>query len=85
MATQQSIETRVQSIIVEVLCVDATEVTPEATLREDLGADSMDLAELGMHLEEAFDFEMDDADGDALKTVKDVVELVEEKMAKGVQ
>ena len=81
MATKErSIEDRVRDIIVEALIVDELDVTKHSNLREDLGADSLDLVEIGLQIEEAFHFEVDDADGDAMVTFEDVVALVEKRL-----
>lgn len=71
---------KINAIIADALCVDITEVTPTATLRDDLGADSMDMSGLAIELESAFDFEMKDSDGDGLVMVRDVYELVGRKV-----
>ena len=64
---------QVRDIIVETLGVDADQVTPEATLTDDLGADSLALAELMMAVEEASDITIADEALEDLKTVADVV------------
>lgn len=85
-AKERSIEDRLRDIICEALIVDETEVTPGANLREELAADSLDMAEIGLKIEEEFDLTVDDEDGDAMVTFEDVVKLVEKKVkAKGVQ
>lgn len=86
MPTKRPIEDRLRDIIVESLIVDETEVTLHSNLREDLGADSLDLVELGLRIEEAFDFEVTDEDGDKLVTFEDCLKLVEARTKKmGVQ
>ena len=87
MATKERpIEDRLREIIVDALIVDETEVTLHSNLREDLGADSLDLAEIGLRIEETFGFEVDDEDGDKLKTFEDCIKLVEKRVkAMGVQ
>ena len=62
--------------------VDEAEVTPGASFQEDLGADSLDVVELVMQFEEAFDLEIPDEDAEKIKTVKDAVDYIE-KNAKG--
>ncbi|MGI6012744.1 MAG: acyl carrier protein [Oscillospiraceae bacterium] len=64
---------QVRDIIVETLGVDAEQVTPEASLTDDLGADSLALAELMMAVEEASDITIADEALEDLKTVADVV------------
>lgn len=76
------IEGRLRDIVVDQLIVDETEVTLHSNLREDLGADSLDLVELGLKIEEEFGFEVTDEDGDKLVTFEDCVKLVEKKAKK---
>jgi acyl carrier protein len=80
-----AVEEKVKQIIVEQLQVDEAEVTPGASFQEDLGADSLDVVELVMQFEEAFDLEIPDEDAEKIKTVKDAIEYIEknEKTAKG--
>ena len=68
---------QVKEIIVELLGVDAAQVTPEARFREDLGADSLDLVELVMEFEERFGGEISDEEAQKIKTVGDVVKYIE--------
>ena len=77
MAQVQDIESRVKEIIVEQLGVDATEVTPQASFVNDLGADSLDTVELVMAFEEAFGIEIPDEDAEKIATVKDAVEYIQ--------
>lgn len=74
----KSIEQRVKIIIVEQLGVNADQVTPEAKFIEDLGADSLDIVELVMALEEEFGNEIPDEQAEKLLTVGDVVKYIEE-------
>ena len=67
---------RVKTIIVEQLGVADTSVTLEASFIDDLGADSLDIVELIMALEEEFDMEIPDADAEKIVTVNDVVEYI---------
>jgi acyl carrier protein len=69
--------TRVQEIISEQLGVAAEQVTPEASFIEDLGADSLDIVELVMALEEEYGMEISDEDAEKIRTVKDVVDYIE--------
>lgn len=64
---------KIRDIIVETLGCDAEQVTPEASLAEDLGADSLASVELMMALEEATGISIDDADVANLKTVNDII------------
>jgi acyl carrier protein len=83
--TRMAVEEKVKQIIVEQLQVDEAEVTPGASFQEDLGADSLDVVELVMQFEEAFDLEIPDEDAEKIKTVKDAIDYIEknEKTAKG--
>jgi len=67
----------VKAIIVELLGVDGTKVTPEARFREDLEADSLDLVELIMKFEDVFGSEISDEDAQKLTTVGEAVKYVE--------
>ena len=71
-----SVEEKVKEIIVEQLGVDEAEVTPTASFTDDLGADSLDIVELVMAFEEAFEVEIPDEDAEKIKTVKDAVDYV---------
>lgn len=72
-----SVENKVKLMLEELLQVDQSEMTPAANLREDLGADSMDIVEIVMLVEEGFDIQVSDADAEKLKTVDDIYNLVE--------
>jgi acyl carrier protein len=74
-----NIEEKVKEIIVEQLDVDAAEVTSDASFIEDLGADSLDTAELVMAFEEAFDIEISDDDAEKILKVKDAVDFIKKK------
>lgn len=67
-----SINPKVKDIIVEQLGVDPEKVKSEASFIDDLGADSLDIVELVMAMEEEFDLEIPDEDAEKLKTVNDV-------------
>lgn len=73
---------RVKKVVVEQLDVNEEEVTPTASFVDDLGADSLDVVELVMGLEEEFDVEIPDEDAEKIGTVADAVSYIEEK-AKG--
>ena len=68
---------KVKSIIVEQLGVEADEVTPEASFTDDLGADSLDIVELVMAFEEAFEIDIPDEDTEKIRTVQDAVDYIE--------
>lgn len=71
---------RVKNIIVERLEVDPKEVTLEAGIKEDLGADSLDVVDLIMEFEQEFDLdEIKDEDAEKIATVGDVVEYIEKQ------
>jgi acyl carrier protein len=72
-------EAKVIKIIVEQLGVNADEVKPEASFVEDLGADSLDLTELIMAMEEEFDIEIADDDAQKILKVQDAVTYIENK------
>jgi acyl carrier protein len=71
-----SIDEKVKQIIVEQLGVDEGEVTPTAHFIDDLGADSLDIVELVMAFEEAFEIEIPDEDAEKIATVKDATEYI---------
>ena len=71
-----SVEEKVKNIIVDKLSVEPDEVVPEASFVDDLGADSLDLVELIMAMEEAFDMEISDDQAEKLQTVEDAVKYV---------
>lgn len=68
---------RVKRIIVDRLGVDESEVTPEASFKDDLGADSLDIVELVMELEDEFDLEISDEDAEKITTVGDVISYIQ--------
>ncbi len=74
-----SVAEKVQKIIVDQLGVSAEEVKSEASFVEDLGADSLDLTELIMAMEEEFGIEIDDDDAQKIVKVKDAVDYIESK------
>ena len=69
---------RMKKIIVEQLGVEENDVTPTASFVEDLNADSLDLVELIMSLEEEFNLEISDEDAEKIHTVNDALEYVQE-------
>jgi len=77
-----SIAERVKQIIVEQLGVDEAQVEDNASFVDDLGSDSLDIVELVMAFEEAFELEIPDEDAEKIATVKDAVTYIENKSAK---
>ena len=67
----------VRRVLVDGLNVDESAVTPEASLNNDLGADSLDAVELIMSLEEELDLEIESARAEGLATVQDLVDLID--------
>jgi acyl carrier protein len=74
-----SMEQRVKAIIVEQLGVNESEVKPEAKFVDDLGADSLDLVELVMALEEEYNMEISDEDAEKILTVGDAINYIKGK------
>ena len=70
---------RIQKIIAKKLNVDEQKVTPEASLVDDLGADSLDTVEVVMSFEEEFDIEIPDEDAQKMRTIKNILDYVTEK------
>ena len=71
---------RLKKIVVEQLGVDEEEVKPEASFVDDLNADSLDLVELIMSLEEEFGMEISDEEAEKIKSVGDAMEYIEERI-----
>ncbi len=78
--SSEEIFEKVKNIIVEQLGVSETAVTPEASFIDDLGADSLDIVELVMALEEEFDIEIPDTDAEKVVTVEDVVDYIKDNV-----
>lgn len=81
MLAQGNTYERLKKIIVEQLGVDEVDVKPEASFVDDLNADSLDLVELIMSLEEEFGMEISDEDAEKIKSVGDAQEYIEEHVA----
>ncbi|MDK2888341.1 MAG: acyl carrier protein [Thermoanaerobacter sp.] len=75
-----SVFEKVKAIIVKQLGVDESEVTMEASFIEDLGADSLDIVELVMALEEEFDLTIPDEDAEKIRTVGEAVRYIQEHL-----
>jgi len=73
--------TRFKTCAVEVLAVDADKVTPDAKFGDDLDADSLDLVELVMALEEEFDISVDESELEGIETVQQAIDLVSGKLS----
>ncbi len=70
---------RLQAVIADKLSVEVSEVTPEATFREDLGADSLDLFEMVMGIEEEFGISIENEDLEKIQTVGDALAYITDK------
>ena len=79
MSSEEILE-KVKAIIVEQLGVADTAVTMDASFIDDLGADSLDIVELVMAIEEEFDIEIPDSDAEKVVTVGDVVDYIKENV-----
>ena len=71
---------KIKDIIVEQLDVEEDAVTMEASITDDLGADSLDVVDLVMSIEESFDVEIPDEEFENIKTVGDIVKYIENKV-----
>jgi acyl carrier protein len=72
-----SVQDKVKKIIAEKLSVDMSEVVPEASFVDDLGADSLDLVELIMSMEEEFEVDISDEDAEKIVTVQDAIDYID--------
>jgi len=79
--SKEEIFDKVKKIVAEQLSVDPSEVTPEASFANDLGADSLDTVELVMALEEEFDIEIPDEAAEGIATVQSAVDYIQDKVA----
>ena len=73
-------EDRIKEIIVEQLGVEESEITSDASFIDDLGADSLDTVELVMAFEEEFDIEIPDEAAEKIKTIRDVINYLNEHL-----
>ena len=76
---KEEIFDKLKELVVDQLGVDEDEVTMEATMQDDLGADSLDLVDLVMSVEEEFGVKVADEDLENIKTVGDIVNYIEER------
>ncbi len=74
-----TLEERIIKLVMEQLDVTKEECVPEASFIDDLGADSLDLVELIMEMEEAFGIEIADEELEKIRTIKDVIEFLKSK------
>jgi len=74
-----SVLERLKKIVVEQLGVDEEQVTPEASITDDLGADSLDRVELVMAIEQEFNIEISDEDAEKIETIQDAVNYVKKR------
>lgn len=74
------IQAKVKEIIMDKLGVEESQITPEASFINDLGADSLDIVELVMAFEQAFNLTIPDEDSEKIQTVGDVYRYLEEKI-----
>ncbi len=77
---RQEIEERVRKVLAEQLARDLEEITPEANFEEDLDADSLDLVEAVLALEEEFGIEIPEEEMEGVKTVREAVDLAASKL-----
>ena len=77
MATTQD---KIRSIIASKFSIDENEITPEKSLVNDLGADSLDVVELSMDLEREFNLKFEDSDTEKIQTVADLYKLIEDNV-----
>ncbi|MDR1165333.1 MAG: acyl carrier protein [Deltaproteobacteria bacterium] len=70
---------RVKKVVAEQLSVEASDILSESSFQDDLGADSLDLVELMMAMEEEFEIKIDDQASPTMKTVGDAVRFIEQK------
>ena len=80
MAHDQDTEQHIVKIIAEQLGMDADEINQESSFVDDLGADSLDIVELIMAIEEEFEIEIPDEDAEALLTVEQTINYVQDKI-----
>ena len=80
-AMSEGLVERIRTLVSDQLGVDPGEMKPEASILDDLGADSLDIVELVMAIEETFDIEISDEDAEAMRTIRDVENFVSSRVA----
>jgi len=75
-----SVEEKVKEIIAEQLGLEKEDIQPDASFIDDLGADSLDLVEMIMTIEDEYDVEISDDDAERIATVQDAINFIKEKM-----
>lgn len=73
-------EAKVKEVLIDLLGVDETNVKPEAKIREDLGADSLEEVEMIMEIEKEYHITISDEEAEKVKTVQDIYDLLESKV-----
>jgi len=81
MGVSDSLVEQIRGLVAEQLGVDSAELNSEANILEDLGADSLDVVELVMAIEETFDIEINDEDAESMRTLGDVEKYVAGRVA----
>jgi acyl carrier protein len=81
MSESAALTGKLRELMAEQLGVDRADMKPEASILEDLGADSLDVVEMVMAIEEAFDIEVADEDAEAMRTVGDVEAYLAKQLA----
>jgi len=81
--TPKQIEEKVRKIIVEQLDISEEDILPESSFKDDLGADSLELLDLVMKMEEEFDIQISDEDAEEIISVQDAIERIEKNMPRG--
>jgi acyl carrier protein len=82
MSGEETVEEKIKTIISNSLAIDESEITGNASLADDLGADSLDAVEIVIGVEDEFGFEVDDEDAEKLKTVQDLTDYVSRRLRK---
>ena len=77
-----AVEDKIKGLVAEQLGVSEDEVTPEASFTDDLGADSLDIVELVMAIEEEYGIEIPDDDAEKIQTIQDAISYIEERTQK---